>query len=165
LWTSPAIQEWLATGQAFLWCDAAKRLKERFDPELLKRVKQANLEHTLCGGFASPDQYVLFYATMPSAQSGSAHLERFKLLAPLLVQASQHAFPSNLLTMRDTAMLRRRAMGEITREIAIAEGISERTVREHLQQVKKKLFTKDLVNAVVIAMKSGMLLPPWKNGI
>jgi DNA-binding CsgD family transcriptional regulator len=39
----------------------------------------------------------------------------------------------------------------------MAEGISQRTVSEHLQQIKKKLYTDDLVNAVVIAMRSGML--------
>ena len=54
-------------------------------------------------------------------------------------------------------------MGQITKQIAAAESISERTVREHLQQIKKKLYTDDLVNAVVIAMKSGMLLSPLKK--
>ena len=54
-------------------------------------------------------------------------------------------------------------MGEISKQIASAERISERTVREHLQQIKRKLYTDDLVNAVVIAVKSGMLLPPWKK--
>ena len=52
-------------------------------------------------------------------------------------------------------------MGEIMKQIAAAEGISERTVRQHLQRIKKKLYTDDLVNAVVIAVKSGMLFPPW----
>ena len=60
-------------------------------------------------------------------------------------------------------MLKRRAMGEIVKQIAVAEGISERTVREHLQHIKRKLYTDDLVNAVVIAVKSGMLLSPWKK--
>jgi len=54
-------------------------------------------------------------------------------------------------------------MGEIVKQIAVAEGISERTVREHLQHIKRKLYTDDLVNAVVIAVKSGMLLSPWKK--
>ncbi len=48
-------------------------------------------------------------------------------------------------------------MGEIAKKIAAAEGISERMVREHLQRIKKKLYTHDLVNAVVIAVRSGML--------
>ena len=53
-------------------------------------------------------------------------------------------------------------MGEITKQIASAEGISERTVREHLQHIKRKLYTDDLVNAVAIAVKTGMVLRPSK---
>jgi DNA-binding CsgD family transcriptional regulator len=82
-----------------------------------------------------------------------------------LVEASQRAYPHTLLTKRETSILERRATGEITKQIAAAEGISERTVREHMQHIKKKLYTNDLVNAVVIGVKTGILLPPWKRGV
>ena len=163
LWTSPLFQEWLRTKRTILWCDAVKRLKAQFDPELLRRMKQAGAQYALCGGFASPDYYVLFAAAMPSAASGRAHLKQFESIVPLLVQASQRAYPRGLLTKRETAVLERRAMGEITKQIGLAEGISERTVREHFQHIKKKLYTDDLLNAVVIAVKSGMLLPAAIN--
>jgi DNA-binding CsgD family transcriptional regulator len=163
LWTSPAFQEWLRFKRAFLWCDTAKRLKAQFDPELLTRMTQAGLQYSLCGGFASPNRFVLLAVAMPSARSGRAHLKQFELIVPWLVEASQRAYPRTLLTKRETAVLQRRATGEIIKQIAAAEGISERTVREHLQQIKRKLYTDDLVNAVVIAVKSGMLLPPWKK--
>ena len=158
LWTSPLFQEWLRTKRTILWCDAVKHLKAQFDPELLTRMKQAGAQCALCGGFASPNYYVLFAAVMPSAASGRAHLKQFGSIVPFLVQASQRAYPRALLTKRETAILERRAMGEITKQIAMAEGISERTIREHFQRIKKKLYTDDLVNAVVIAVKSGMLL-------
>jgi DNA-binding NarL/FixJ family response regulator len=163
LWTSPLFHEWLRTKQAILWCDAVKRLKAQFDPELLRRMKEAGAEYALCGGFASPDYYVLFAAAMPSAASGRAHLKQFGSIVPFLVQASQRAYPRALLTKRETAVLERRAMGEITKQIGMSEGISERTIREHFQRIKKKLYTDDLVNAVVIAVKSGMLLPNGRN--
>jgi DNA-binding CsgD family transcriptional regulator len=163
LWTSPAFHEWLRLKRAFLWCDTAKRLKAQFDPELLTRMTQAGLQYSLCGGFASPNRFVMFAVAMPSARSGRAHLKQFELIVPWLVEASQRAYPRTLLTKRETAVLERRAKGEIIKQIAAAEGISERTVREHLQQIKRKLYTDDLVNAVVIAVKSGMLLPPWKK--
>ena len=54
-------------------------------------------------------------------------------------------------------------MGELLKQIAAAQGISERTVRMHLQRIKKKLYTDDLVNAVVIAVRSGMLDRVWKE--
>jgi DNA-binding CsgD family transcriptional regulator len=157
LWTSPIFQEWLQTNRTFLWCDAAKRLEKQLDPELLMRMEQAGVQYSLAGGFASPDRFELFAVTMSSVESGRAYLKRFDTIVPLLVQACQRAYPRSLLTNRETAVLKRRAMGEITKQIAMAEGISQRTVSEHLQQIKKKLYTDDLVNAVVIAMRSGML--------
>jgi DNA-binding NarL/FixJ family response regulator len=144
-------------------CDAAKRLKAQFDPELLTRMTQAGLQYSLCGGFASRDRFVLLAAAMSSARSGRAHLKQFELIVPWLVQVSQRAYPNTFLTRREPAVLERRAKGEIIKQIAATEGISERTVREHLRQIKRKLYTDDLVNTVVIAVKSGMLLPPWKK--
>ena len=159
MWTSPAFRQWLRTNRAVLWCDVAKRLGKQLDPDLVKHVTQANLENMLCGGLASQKRFVLFTAAMPSAESGRAHLSQFEVTVPWLVAASQRAYPSSLLTKRQVSILERRAMGQIIKQIAAAEGISEATVREHIQQIKRKLCTDDLVNAVVIAVKSGMLLP------
>ncbi len=163
LWKSVIFQEWLRTKSTLMWSDVAKRLKAQFDPEMLKRVKQAGLQYSLCGGFASPNRFVWFIAAMSSERSGRAHLRHFESIVPSLVQASQRAYPRRLLTKRETAVLERRAMGQITKQIALAEGISERTVREHLQRIKRKLYTDDLVNAVVIAVRSGMLLHSMKK--
>lgn len=164
LWKSVMFQEWLRTKKALMWCDVAKRLKHQFDPEMVRRVHQAGLQYSLVGGFANRDRYVWFNAAMASEKAGRGYLKQFNAIVPALVEASQRAYPRSLLTKRETAILERRAMGQITKQIATAEGISERTVREHLQQIKKKLFTDDLVNAVVIALKSGMLLPTAKKG-
>lgn len=78
---------------------------------------------------------------------------------PALVGASQRAYPRTLLTKRETSILERRAHGQIAKQIAANESISERTVRAHLTRIKKKLYTNDLVNAVVIALRSGMVRP------
>src|SRR5262244_3777162 len=163
LWTSPAFQEWLVTNRPFLWCDAARRLKAQFDPELLSRMEKAGLQYMLCGGFASRDRFIIFAAAMSTEESARAHKKLFESITPLLMQASQRAYPRTLLTERETAILERRARGEITKQIAATERISERTVREHLQSIKKKLYTDDVINAVVIAVQSGMVLPAWKK--
>ena len=165
MWTSPAFQEWLRLNKVMLWVDAAKRAKKQLDPELVRRITEANLQYMLCGGVASPERFVLFTAAMPSARTGRAHLKHFQAVVPWLVRASQRAYPHTLLTKRQTAILERRAMGQIPKQIAAAEGISEATVREHLEQIKHKLCTDDLVNAVVIAVKSGMLLPQPRNAV
>lgn len=157
LWSSPVFKKWLRGKSAILWCDAAKSVKAQFDPELILRVKDAGLQFMLCGGFANHERFVLFTAAMPSAQIGRALLKRFETVLPWLVRASQKAYPRTLLTKRETAILERRAMGQIVKQIAGAEGISERTIWEHFQKIKKKLYTDDLVNAVAIAIKSGMV--------
>ncbi|HKQ35559.1 MAG TPA: LuxR C-terminal-related transcriptional regulator [Nitrospiraceae bacterium] len=164
LWTSPVFREWRRTKRAVMVGDVVQRFKADFEPELVKHYKQAGLYHAMCGGHAGSNHFVYFIAAMSSARSGKAHLKQFEQIVPWLVQASQRAYPRTLLTKRETAILERRAMGEITKQIAGAEGISERTVREHLQQIKKKLYTDDLVNAVVIAVRSGMLGRSTQHG-
>jgi DNA-binding CsgD family transcriptional regulator len=85
------------------------------------------------------------------------------MIVPILAQALRRACPRPLLTKRETAILERRTMGKIIKEIAMAEGISDRTVRQHLRNIKTKLYTDDLVNAVVIAIRSGLLIHTWKK--
>jgi predicted transcriptional regulator len=54
-------------------------------------------------------------------------------------------------------------MGDSIKRIAAELAISERTVRMHLTHVKRKLYTDDLVNAVVIAVRSGMIDETWRE--
>ena len=159
MWREPVFIQWLATNRAYLWSDAVQELKEPIDPELKARTEKAGVQHTLVGGSASAEYFVIFTADMASAEKGRAYLERFEAALPALVEASQRAFPRTLLTPRETRILERRAHGEIMKQIAANERISERTVREHLGRIKKKLYTTDLVNAVTIAVRSGMIDP------
>jgi len=97
LWKSVMFQEWLRTKRTLMWCDVARRLKAKFDPEMLKRVKEAGLQYSLCGGFTSRDYFVWFNAAMASEQSGRTHLKQFEFVVPSLVQASQRVYPRTLL--------------------------------------------------------------------
>ena len=100
---------------------------------------------------------------MGTEENCQRYLKPFRKLVPLLCRALQQSCPRPLLTAREQAILDRRAMGELIKQIAAAQGTSERTVRMHLQRIKKKLYTDDLVNAVVIAVRSGMLDRVWKE--
>ncbi len=163
LWRSPVFKEWLRTNKTQVWLDVAKRLRKDFDPELLLRLQQQKLEYAFSGGILNEDLWVHFSINMESEESCRAHLRRFETIVPVLAEALMRACPRPLLTDRERAILERRAMGELIKQIASAQGISERTVRMHLQRIKKKLYTDDLVNAVVIAVRSGMLAPLWKE--
>jgi DNA-binding CsgD family transcriptional regulator len=159
----PVFQEWLRTKRTEIWLDAAKRLKDQFDPELLERILKFNLQYSLSGGLVSQDLWVHFTVNMGSEEGCQRYLKQFQKLVPLLCRALRQSCPRPLLTAREQAILDRRAMGDLIKQIASAQGISERTVRMHLQRIKKKLYTDDLVNAVVIAVSSGMLDRVWKE--
>ena len=166
-WKSPLFKDWVQAKTAMtavVFTDALRRLRGQYDEAFLEEVERRNMQHALVGGGCTDDLLIHFALTMRTDNLARLHLKTFKKMLPALCDALRRAHPHQLLTKRETAVLERRAMGEITKQIAGAEGISERTVREHLQQIKKKLYTDDLVNAVVIAIRSGMLGRSSKHG-
>jgi DNA-binding NarL/FixJ family response regulator len=148
---------------AVVFTDALKRLRVEYDRELVEEVERRNLQHALMGGGCIHDLFIHFSLTMRTESLARLHFKTFHRMLPSLCDALCRAHPRQLLTSRETAVLQRRTMGEITKQIAVMEGISERTVREHLQSIKKKLHTNDLVNAVAIALKNGVLVHTWKT--
>jgi DNA-binding NarL/FixJ family response regulator len=163
LWRGPMFREWLRTNRSQISDDVLRRLAKQTDPELLEQARRFNLQGLLMGGVKTRDFWIVFSLCMGSEQKCRAYLSQFDLIVPIVAHALKRACPRALLSKRETSILERRAMGEITKQIAAAEEISERTVREHVQHIKQKLYTDDLVNAVVIAVKSGMLLQSWKK--
>lgn len=155
LWKSPVFHYWRKTNQTFLWCDVAAGMN--IDPEYLRRMQESGAHLSLCGGTVTDEHFVLFAASMPSAEVARKYLPVFDDVVLLLVRASQRAFPHDLLTDREHAILERRMHGEAQKLIAANEGISERTVRAHLSTIKRKLYTNDLVNAVAIAVRQQMV--------
>jgi DNA-binding CsgD family transcriptional regulator len=155
IWKSPIFQQWRKTKETFLWCDVAAGME--IDPEFQQRMEQAGAHLSICGGSVSAEHFTFFAASMPSAEVARKYLPTFDEVTPILIAASQRAFPHNLLTAREQAILKRRVHGEAQKLIAANEGISERTVREHLQRIKRKLYTNDLINAVAIAVRQRMV--------
>ena len=61
-------------------------------------------------------------------------------------------------------MLRHRIAGQVVKEIAETEQLTERKVRFYLWNVKRKLFqSNDLLNAAVMASRTGLLDVIWKE--
>jgi DNA-binding CsgD family transcriptional regulator len=157
LWRGPLFLEWQRTNRSQLSVDVWRRLANRMDPEILKNARRFNLKCLLAGGTKTPRLWIFFVMSMRSEKQCRHFKSRFELVVPLLAKALQRACPRPLLTERETEILELRTMGKITKQIASMEGINVRTVRAHLQRIKKKLFTDDLLNATVIALRSGML--------
>jgi len=163
LWKGAIFREWLRTNRSQTSYDVWRRLAKRVDPEIREQARRFCLTNVMAGGVKTRHLWIYFVMSMPSEPQCRAYLPRFEAMMPVLARALQQACPRPLLTKRETSILERRTVGKITKQIAAAENISERTVREYLQSIKKKLYTDDLVNAVVIAIRSGMLIQAGKK--
>jgi DNA-binding NarL/FixJ family response regulator len=80
----------------------------------------------------------------------------FRRLLPRLRPPS-HPAPGQRLSMRESEVLGWVARGEANREIARSMGLSVRTVEAHLRSVFAKLLVGSRTEAVVFAVKAGML--------
>ena len=160
---SPMIEEWLRSNQVQVWADVADRCADQFTLEHREKIFSAGLQHSIGGGWIDRELYVYCAVALPSEESCRASVKAFRFLLPCLCKALRQACPRPLLTDREVTILERRVMGEAIKQIAGEEGIAERTVTMHLQRVKKKLYTDDLVNAIVMAVRSGMIDESWKD--
>ncbi len=61
------------------------------------------------------------------------------------------------LTEREISVLRLLALGKRNREIATALGISERTVGNHIVNIYQKLRIKDRAQAIMYAVRNGII--------
>lgn len=150
----PLLQEWFRTKRVQIFADVARRHADTFVQGHREKIVEAGLQHSLAGGQIGKGLFVFCTVSLASEEACRAGLKPFHLVLPCLCKALTQACPRPLLTARETAIVQRRLMGEAIKHIAAEEGIAQRTVTMHLQRIKKKLYTDDLVNAVVIAVKS-----------
>lgn len=78
-----------------------------------------------------------------------------------VADASSSDMPSpRPLTARELEVLIQVARGRTNRMVGEALGLSERTVRNHLRSISKKLSTSDRTHAVVQAIERGWIAIP-----
>ena len=78
-------------------------------------------------------------------------------VAVRLVERMRRPEASAMLTVRETDVLRLVATGHSNKQIAVALGIGESTVKTHLLKVFEKLGVADRTRAVTLAMERGLL--------
>jgi DNA-binding NarL/FixJ family response regulator len=78
---------------------------------------------------------------------------------PFLERVGPLAMHSGLqpLSKREQDVLEELAKGKSTHEIAVALGLGDETVKSHLSRIYQKLKASDRVQAVVIAMRHGLV--------
>ena len=76
----------------------------------------------------------------------------------LTVQQTASAAPKDsVLTERELEVLQAAALGERNKEIAYKLGITERTVKAHLQSIYQKFGVDSRAAAVAVAAQQGLL--------
>ena len=104
-----------------------------------------------------PDDLV---ACLHQAQRGEAPL------APPMAAKILHEFtapsprPGPALTARERQVLELVARGDANKEIARHLQISENTVKNHLRNILEKLHLQNRVQAVMYALRQGLITPP-----
>ncbi|NYE19263.1 response regulator [Microbacterium immunditiarum] len=78
-------------------------------------------------------------------------------VAVRLVERMRRPAPESVLTARETEVLRLVASGHSNKQIAVALGIGESTVKTHLLKIFDKLGVADRTRAVTLAMERGLL--------
>lgn len=78
-------------------------------------------------------------------------------VAVRLVERMRRPEPETVLTARETEVLRLVSAGHSNKQIAMALGIGESTVKTHLLKVFEKLGVADRTRAVTLAMERGLL--------
>ncbi len=78
-------------------------------------------------------------------------------VAARLVERMRAPAPEAILTARETEVLQLVARGNSNKQIAVALGIGESTVKTHLLKIFEKLGVADRTRAVTLAMERGLL--------
>ena len=156
----PVFAEWLRTREPFVWNEVARRFSRQIDPEFVRKVREYQLQYSLCGGTIETRDHELgcyIALVLDSEEECRLHMKYFGDLLPSLTHAFERSYPRGRLTKREGAVLELRAKGHQIKAIADLLDISPRTVKMHVEAIKEKLYTDDLVNAIVIALKLGMI--------
>jgi two-component system NarL family response regulator len=92
-----------------------------------------------------------FFAVLRSVHKGEY------LLQPAIAERLAQRQPGAELSAREVEVLRLVARGDINKEIAGSLGISESTVKNHLNNILGKLNARDRTEAVTTALRRGYL--------
>ena len=97
-------------------------------------------------------------AAIQNAASGSATPESSLLIkTKTRMKRASHGEIESPLTNRETQVLRHVSMGLSNREVGKSLGISVETVKEHVQNILRKLDANDRTQAAVWAVKEGLI--------
>lgn len=151
----PLFQECIRRQQAERRSVIMSRPDARSNSELAKKLEKFQLWYEIAGATVRGNLYMYFSLTMNNEREERTYLGQFSTLLLPLCLALTDSYRHPQLTPRERTVLMSRAYGNAPKQIASDLGISPRTVKMHLEAIKKKLYAEDLVNAVWIAAQIG----------
>ncbi|MDD5591011.1 MAG: response regulator transcription factor [Dehalococcoidales bacterium] len=113
--------------------------------ELISTIRRA------CGG-----EYPINDSVMNRPRVAGRVLEQFQSTSPISKTMESVIAP---LTNRETQIMRYIADGNTNKEIGLALGISEQTIKSHVSAILRKLNANDRAHAVALAIRSSLISP------
>jgi RimJ/RimL family protein N-acetyltransferase/DNA-binding CsgD family transcriptional regulator len=118
---------------------------------------EASRRSAIRAGFRVPDVVLRRHL----ASRGQRHDAWVGDLLPGDLVGGQRHVEASPLTARELQVLQRLACGESNRTVASVLGVSENTVKNHVRSILDKLSARSRSDAVVIALRKGLVrLPP-----
>ena len=155
LWQDPLFLECIKSQEAQRHSAIMRRPGACSNSELAKQLEQFQLCYGIAGATVKGDRYVYFSLAMNDEREERTCLGQFSTLLHPLCLALINSYRYPQLTPREKTVLMSRVHGNSPKQIASDLGISPRTVKMHLETIRKKLYADDLVSAVWIAAQVG----------
>ena len=74
-----------------------------------------------------------------------------------LTKRTKQTYSYNILSKRQTDVIKLRASGLMNKQIAYELGISEQTVKEHITALLRKLHVRSVEQAIVLLVKQQII--------
>lgn len=123
-------------------------------PLFLARARDAGANEVIVGNLSRQR----FLDAVARAAAGEPHwsVHNTRRLAAVMGNAHDNVSLEVPLTRREMDVLRRLTRGETNREIASVLGVSHETVKEHVQNLLRKIAVEDRTQAAVWAVRRGL---------
>jgi DNA-binding CsgD family transcriptional regulator len=161
----PVLQSLLSSFKTQMWKQTYEKVSSPKQHEFIEEARSVGLTHGMTTGMLERDRG---FATFFSFAGGdAAGTQRFKGLLEYLLPSIHHVLIANThtpvfnrvkgLSPREVTVLLWLKEGKTNWEIAQIVGVTERTVRFHVEGIFMKLDASSRTQAVAVAMEHGLL--------
>lgn len=159
----PVIRFNFEHSRAHLWTEAMDLYREEPYVELMNKASEFGLKYGVASGICRPGQKntSIFSFSAGTNHFDDHHKDMLAILTPHIHQALIRVCNIKYtdrkpLSAREKEVLKWMKEGKTNWEVSVILGISERTVKFHVQNISYKLNAVNKSHAIAIAMDSGL---------